>query len=71
MDNGFNRACPSGNTMVDLSGGEPDRNYADGCGFCGCDIKHKCVCCGNYISVETCDKNGGNCDECQKDIDNE
>jgi hypothetical protein len=66
MPNGFGRACPSGNVMVELSGGEP---YAHGF-ECKCGAEHedghKCRYCLEDITSIDCEGNGGVCAECMQ-----
>ncbi len=68
MDNGFDRACPSGNIMVELSGGEPPP-YSNECITCRKEEGHYCRECGEEITEEQCENLGGLCEVCQEAID--
>lgn len=60
----FNKACPSGNIMQELSNGE-SKIYGEICEDCYCaNDEHKCRECRQNIDHRECWRNGGFCDEC-------
>lgn len=69
-DNGFDRACPSGNTLIDGYGFEdftsPQTAKCERCK--GDDEKHVCNYCLTEIDAQECEEYDGSCALCAESI---
>ena len=66
----FNRACPSGNVMVELSNGEAPV-YTYDCEHCHTENSEKHVCryCQTEIDAQECEEYQGKCATCAREVE--